>query len=214
MLTKREEFNEQLVRLRSAALWASWYYTIWIALWPTEEVVSTLNLWKGFFGPVRSALHEMMFIHLSKLFDRDWRAVSLRRLLESAKGDSNLIPHANEKQLNEIEFRLSCLENSQAWKIIKQNRDQQLAHLDANPLEKKPLIKKDFDNFREDIEWVFDQLFSMHDGSMWDSSYQAERSTWEASELLRILREEADHSAQRVSEIMRALQEGADHPLV
>ena len=33
---------------------------LWKALWPDEEVVDLLNRFRGFFGPVPQALHEMM----------------------------------------------------------------------------------------------------------------------------------------------------------
>ncbi|MBM3943799.1 MAG: hypothetical protein FJ316_13000 [SAR202 cluster bacterium] len=149
----------------------------------------------------------MTLLNLSKVFDRDKRAISFRRLIEAAKQDSNLLPFAKVGQLAEIEKSVSGRESSSAWQSIKQKRDQQLAHLDAGPLQPVPLVKGDFDRFIEGIQSVFDQLWVMHSKSVYNSGHLHSRSAWMTGEVLRVLQEEAGKVALEANHQIRAIQQ-------
>jgi len=50
-----------------------------------DEADHALNRYRGFFLPARDALLWMTFMQLSKIFERDYRTVSISVLLDTAK---------------------------------------------------------------------------------------------------------------------------------
>ena len=100
----REEFGKQIGELRKNIAEARGFYTVWLAIWPTEEAVDTLNRWIGFFGPIIKALNGMTMLQCTKMFDRDRRTVSFPNLLrEAKKGPGSLVPHLSENGLDRLE---------------------------------------------------------------------------------------------------------------
>ena len=181
----REEFARQLKELGETLFSASVKYAIWLELWPTEERVGTLNRYGGFFLPVRHALYSTMLMEFAKMFDRDQRTISLTNLLQIGKTDpENLLPHAAPVELEQMSQRLS--QNESVLESLKRKRDQQLAHLDPNPME-APLIKGEFDRFVENLQSTFNELFRMHNMSGYGWTYQQELSIRNTTEVLRIL---------------------------
>ena len=53
---------------------------------------------------------------------------------------------------------------------------------------------------------VFNQLSLGYDGSVYSWSYQANRSAWETSEILRILNEDAQARKAEADALMKALE--------
>jgi len=199
------EFKRQLDELQRQIFHAIVSYHVRLALWETPEVVDILNRYRGFFIPVRDALYGTWVMGFAKVFDRDSRTVSLKNLMKVAKEDvSNLVPKMTGKKIDELEQRLS--QHDTILRTIKRLRDQHLAHLDAAPEPKLPLIKKDVDQMIETLEDVFNQLSQGHDGSEYSWSYQTNRSAWETSEILRILSEDAQEQKARADALMRAVE--------
>jgi hypothetical protein len=189
----RDDFKRQLNQLRGVIVRGLWNYEIRKALSPPEEVtVEILNRFNRFFVPVRTAVLQIMVIQFAEAFDRDRRAISLRRLVKAAQEYQCLIPYASPGQMDAIGQRLSYLENSKVLESIKRLRDQRWAHLDADPLDRMPLPKGEFDRFVEEVIWILDQLSSIHDRSIWNWSHETERCKWDVNEIIRILRENAN----------------------
>ena len=182
----RDEFKRQLQELRDKVfLEALAYYELWQALWPSTEIVGTLNRYIGFFGPVRRALWEMMFIQLAKLFDRNPKAISLWQLLDVAKEDMSLVPHIAQEELDRMRDQLPAHENT--LQALKQLRDQQLAHLDVNPSQYKPIPKGEFDRLIDDMKGLVLQLAWAHDQWGWDWSALPHRSIQDVNDVLQVL---------------------------
>jgi len=186
----RNEFKRQLDELQRQIFYAIVSYQVRLALWETPDVVDILNRYSGFFIPVRDALYGIWVMGFAKVFDHDSRTVSLKNLMKIAKDDVfTLVPKMTEKEIDELEQRLS--QHNAILKAIKRLRDQHLAHLDAAPEPKLPLIKKDVDNMIKTLEEVFNKISQGHDGSVYAWSYQTNQSIRETSKILHILSEDA-----------------------
>ncbi|MBI4303218.1 MAG: hypothetical protein HY665_02615 [Chloroflexi bacterium] len=199
-----EEFARQLNELQREIFRAIVSYHVRLALWETPEVVDILNRYRGFFIPVRDALYGNMVMGFAKVFDRDGRTMSLKNLLKVAEKDvDKLVPNMTREKIEELEQHLS--RHDAVLETIKQLRDQHFAHLDAIPQPKLPLIKKDMDQVIKTLKNVFNQLSAGHDKSVY-SWYQANRSAWETSEILRILSEDAEARKAEADALMRAVE--------
>jgi hypothetical protein len=206
-VVNRKEFKRQLDEVQQQIFLAVVSYQVRLALWETPAVVDILNRYRGFFFPIRDALYTTMIMGFAKVFDHDSRTMSLKNLIKVAKEDvADLVPNITRKKIGELEQRLS--QHDATLEAIKRLRDQHLAHLDTTPEPKLPLIKKDIDQMIETLEHVFNQLSQGHDGSVYSWSYQAERSTWETSEILRILSEDAIKRKAEADTLMRRVDEG------
>jgi hypothetical protein len=205
----RREFARQLNQLQREIFRAIVSYQVRLALWETPEVVDILNRYRGFLIPVRDALYGSMVMGFAKVFDPDSRTMSLKNLLKVAKGNAaNLVPNMTREDIEQLEQCLS--QHDAVLKAIKRLRDQHLAHLDATPKPGLPVIRKDVDQMIETLEEVFNQLSKGHDKSVYSWSYQANRSAWETSEILRILSEDAQAQKAKADALMRAVEKDED----
>lgn len=208
----RKEFKRQLDEVQQEIFHAILSYEVRLALWETPEVVNILNRYRGFFAPVRDALYGIMVMGFAKVFDHDSRTMSLKNLIKVAKEDvAGLVPNITRERVEELEQRLS--QHDATLEAIKRLRDQHLAHLDATPEPKLPLIKKGVDQMIETLEHVFNQLSQGHDGSVYSWSYQAQRSTHETSEILRILGKDAQARKAEADAFMKAVEEEQNNTL-
>jgi len=201
----RNEFKKQLDELQRQIFRAIVSYQVRLALWETPGIVDILNRYRDFFIPVRDALYGTMFMGFARVFDHNSRTVSLKNLMKVAKEDvAGLVPNMTRKKIDDLEQRLS--QHDAILKAIKRLRDQHLAHLDATPKPNLPLIKKDVDQMIKTLEDVFNQLSQGHDGSGYSWSYQAKLSSWQTSEILRILSEDAQARKATADALMRAVE--------
>ena len=67
------EFKRRLDRLGSEISRGLVYYSVWEALWPTEETVRIIDRLRNFVSPVRAALFETVLLRFSKVMDTDKR---------------------------------------------------------------------------------------------------------------------------------------------
>lgn len=202
---KREEFTRQLEELKRQISLAIFSYEIFLAVSPTSEVVNILNRYRGFFHPVRNALYETVVMGFAKVFDNDTRTMSLKNLMKVAKEDFEaMLPNMTNEKAEELEQRLS--QHDAVLTVIKRLRDHHFAHLDATPEPKPPLIKREIDQLSKTLKDVFNQLSQGHGGLSSSWEYQAERSAWETSEILRILAEDAQAQKAKADALMKALE--------
>ena len=201
----RNEFARQLNELQREIFRAIISYEVRLALWETPEVVDILNRYRGFFVPVRDALHGTMVIGFAKVFDKDTRTMSLKNLLKVASEDAGeLVPNMMRRDIEQLEERLS--QHDAALEAIKRLRHQHLVHRDAKPEPQLPLIKKDVDQMIETLKDVFNELSRGHGKSEYSWSYQTKRSARETSEILRILSEDAQARKAEADSLMRAVE--------
>jgi hypothetical protein len=120
----RQEFSRQLKELQKQIFYAVLSYNVYIALLPTEEVVSILDRHRGFFTPVRNALYDTMITGFAKVFDRDRRTMSLVNLLREAEDSTvDLVPHLSISDIRAMESQLSPIFYSLAEKSGVLNGD-------------------------------------------------------------------------------------------
>ena len=108
------------------------------------------------------------------------------------------------EQIRGLEDKIALHEDT--LDSIKRLRNQHLAHLDANPQPKLPLIKKDLDQLIECLKEVFNRLSSGHRGSEYSWSFQERRSAWETQEILRILQDDAARSKEEADALLNQLE--------
>ena len=106
------EFARQVGELSKQISQASLAYTVALALWPTPEVVDTMNRWLHFFSPAREACHVAFVMGFAKVADEDSRTMSLTNLIRLAKEDpSQLVPNLSYSDLEEMEDQIASHAN-------------------------------------------------------------------------------------------------------
>jgi len=165
------EFTKCLEQLREVIARGSAYWAVSKKLryreeekvsWSLEEQNKILGEFHGFFTPVALAVLDMAFLELNKVFDADSRTASLLNLLRAARQDASLVPGRPSAEVDAVlrEFRQS----ERILKVLKRRRDQQLAHVDANPAPVDPLLVKEFDRLLENVRSAFSWLSTAHYG--------------------------------------------------
>ena len=203
------EFRKRLDQLQKVITRGLYYNAVWTNLhfhdqgkvpWSLEEQNQVLGRFKGFFTPVRFALLDMALIEFNKVFDTDSKAASLWNLLGAARRDTSLVPGHTSAEVNAVRGQFQ--QSKKVLTALKRRRDQQLAHVDANPAPVDPILKKDFDDLVERVVWAFNWLSTAHDGRViiWDSSVQeVEQHT---TDVLDALREEMERKQKEHQEEM------------
>lgn len=168
-----KEFKHQLDKLREVILSGLAFYTVWSTLslydpadtkWSIDEQNQVLGRWRGFFTPAGLALQRMAFIELAKVFDDDSKTASLRTLLNEARREPSLVPHATSGDLAAISAKLRHGKATLA--ALKKLRNQRLAHADQNPDPVPPPTVKTIEGLAEDIKDAFNRLSAAHDRSI------------------------------------------------
>lgn len=190
------EFRKRLDQLREVIARGLAYYAVWKKLslhdaskvsWSLEDQNSLFGRFRGFFTPVGFALDDMALIEFVKVFDTDRRTASLTNLLRAARQDTTLIPHASAGDMDKLSAQLR--ESKRLLTALKRKRDQQLVHIDVDPLPVDPIRTTELDKLVEALKSAFNSLSTAHDGQF---------LSWEAS-----LRQIDDHTIA----ILRILQE-------
>ncbi len=193
---ENREYSRRLNELQKQIFHAILSYDVYMALWPTEKAVHTLNLYGGLFIPVRNALYQSMFMGFSRVLDRSKGTISLINLLRATKTHHpkftpNLTIIEIEEMINQI------LRHNGVLTKIKNLRDQQLAHLDAKLKSSSPPTIGEINSLIETLDQVFNKLSYGHDKSKYSWSFQQNRSKEDTAKVLHTLKEER---AKRIAE--------------
>jgi hypothetical protein len=178
--------------------------------WSLEEHTQVLDRFQGFFGPVGFALRHMAFIEFNKVFDADPKAVSLWNLLGAARRDTSLVSGRTSAEVDSVsrQFRQS----RKMLTALKRMRDQQLAHVDANPAPVDSILKKDFDHLVEHVVTAFNWLSTAHDGRVINWDYSVQKVERHTTDVLAILREEMERKQkEHREEMVRIVLEEIQH---
>lgn len=190
----REEFRKQLGQLRESLNRGLSYYAVWKGLrlreessarWSLEDQNKVLGQFRGFFTPVVFAFLDMALMQFAKIFDTHARTASLTNLLAAARRDASLVPHASASDLSKISRQVK--QSDRLLKTLKQKRDQDLAHVDANPAPVRPLLTRDFDKLVDWVNSAFETLSVGHDQNVFSSGYLVETSAQHTAAVLDIL---------------------------
>jgi hypothetical protein len=165
------EFRKRLEQLREVIARGSAYWAVSKKLryheegkvsWSLEEQNKIFGEFQGFLTPVALAVLDMAFLELNKVFDADPRTASLLNLLRAARQDAGLVSGRTAEDVGAVSSQLR--QSERILKVLKRRRDQQLAHVDANPAPVDPLLVKEFDRLLEDVRSAFSWLSTAHYG--------------------------------------------------
>ena len=210
----RAEFRKRLGQLQEVITRGLTYYAVWKNLrlhdegkvsWSLEEQNQLLGRFRGFFTPVGFALLDMTLMQFAKVFDRKRRTASLWNLLQAARQDTSLVPGRTPADVDEVLRQFQESEEIRAR--LERMRNQQLAHVDANPAPVDRLLTAEFDGLVEHVESAFNWLSRAHDGRLfsWEQSLRdVERHT---TDVLGILREEMERNEREHQEEMRLVRQ-------
>ena len=191
------EFRKRLGQLQEVIMRGLAYYAVWSRLrlhdqgrvsWSIEEQNELLGRWRGFFTPVSLALMDMALMQFAKAFDTDSRTASLPVLLSAAKQDGRLIPRGAPPELAAVSAKVQ--RSSATLATLKQLRNQQLAHVDANPGWISPLKSQKIESLAEDVKSAFNFLSTAHDGRFFSWNPLLRQTDEQTTEILRVLLEE------------------------
>ena len=210
------EFGKRLDQLREAMTRGLAYYAVWKALrlpdkgrvhLSLEEQNVVLGRFRGFFSPVGFALLDMALIQFAKMFDTNQRTVSLTNLLRAAQRDSSLVPHVSPADLREISREIK--RSRSLRDSLKRRRDQQLAHLDANPAPVDPLLTREFDKLAECVKSAFNTLSTGHDHNFFSLESLERTSEQDTAEVLDVLFKDIGRKQQEYEDKMVSI--GVEH---
>lgn len=194
MQNTTQSFKNDLIKLHDVLFAAFALWAVWNAVrlhdpskieWSIDQGNQVLGRWNGFFTPVGRALHHLVIVEIAKMFDHDSRAVSLTNLLDRARNDASLVPHAQPNDLADISLRLQNVSPTIA--TIRQLRNQWFAHADAQPATLQSLPSQDVDSLIEDVKVVFNTLSRAHDGNVYSWASALEKCARDTSSILRVL---------------------------
>jgi len=194
---RHNEFRQRLDRLQQVLTRGLAYYTVWKNLrlhdpskvsWSLEEQNEVLGRFRGFITPVTLALLDMTLMEFAKVFDKDPKTASLTNLLAAARQDTTLIPRASAGDVNEISAQLRQSKRIRAE--LKRMRDQQLAHVDIEPLPVGPIQNTELDKLVDDVKSAFNSLSTAHDGRVVSWEYSLQTADRDTTEVLRVFIEE------------------------
>jgi len=194
---RHDQFGQRLDQLQQALSRGLAYYTVWKNLrlhdptkvsWSLEEQNEVLGRFRGFFTPVSLALLDMTLMEFAKVFDKDPKTASLTSLLEAARDDTTLIPHASIGDVDKVSAQLG--QSERILTGLKRMRDQQLAHIYVKPVAVGPIRNTEFDKLVEDVKSAFNFLSTAHDGRAVSWEYGLQTTDRHTTEILRLLVEE------------------------
>jgi hypothetical protein len=197
-----EEFKRELDELRKIIWDGVACYWAWRGLQAEDkESLTALNQYPAFFHPARVCLRNMALLQFAKVFDRDYRAVSLRNLLAKAKSDrQNLTPCATEGELDQIDTHID--KNEALLNSLKSLRDQRIAHHDAiRSIDGREPRQGEVQKLMEEIVSMFNALSRGHDGRVTSVITLKSQVVRHTSGVVRIMREEMERDNQRLRDM-------------
>ena len=187
------DFKRRLDRLGSEISRGLVYYSVWEAMWPTEDTVRIIDRLRNFAVPVRGALFETLLLRFSKVMSGDDDLSGLPEMMRSAVDNRDaLAPHATERELAEMSEQLG--QQERALDALLRAKEQHIHQLGGNPFDDATLRKGDVDNFVKSVQQIFNRLYSAHDDNRYIWSQQAQRSAITTAQLLEFLESEMESS--------------------
>jgi len=194
------EFKRQLVELRKIIADGIAYFSAWRGLRVgDEDSAQALNRYRGLFLPAQIALQSQTLMQFAKVFDKHPKAISLRNLLTVANENrQSLIPHATEKDLQDIEQKIDNSESllRRLWRY----RSTRLAHHDAIVAGDTSLPYGEVNKLVDEVKSMYNLLTKGHDRSFTSFEQLARDAERHTSEVVRIMREERDRATQKINE--------------
>jgi hypothetical protein len=141
----------------------------------------------------------MALLQFAKIFDRDYRTVSLRNLLSTARSNPTLfVPYAKKDDLQNLEKQIDS--NEKVLEHIKSYRDQRLAHYDQKILKKTSMTFGQFSNLVSDVKDMYVSLNKWHEQVIPSFDFMSRETERHTSDVKRIMCEERDRARLKLLE--------------
>ena len=174
-MTEWSRFRDHLTQLRKTVFDGVSYFIVWQAL--TVEYEGSLvipmdheDFWwrcRGFPAPTRNALLASALMQFAKAYDTHKRAVSLRRLLNTALAKpEDFTPYATASDLRDILDKIGS--NTELLRRLKLQRNQRLAHIAADLVEDIVLPPEEVQVLAEETKSIYNSLWFSHEGKQDD----------------------------------------------
>ena len=188
-----DEYKKRLDRLGAEVSRGLVYYSVWEALYPTDDTVRIIDRLRNFAAPVRGALFETVLLRFSRVMVRDNEFPNLPEMLQAAIDDrESLAPHATDRELAEMSEQAG--QQELALEALLRVKEQHIQQLGGNPFDDATLRKGDVENFVKSVQQIFNRLYTAHDDNRYIWSPQAQRSSITTMQLLEFLESEMNES--------------------
>ena len=155
------DFKRRLDRMGAEISRGLVYYSVWEALWPTDDTVRIIDRLRNFVSPVRGALFETVLLRFSRVMRGDGESPGLPSMLQAAIDDPDaLAPHATARELVDMSEQLE--QQERALESLLRSKDQHIAQLGGNPFDDATLRKGDVENFVKSVQQIFNRLYTAH----------------------------------------------------
>ena len=167
-----------------------------------KETQGVLDTYRGFFVPVRAALHNGMLLEVAKALDKDSRAASLPNLLKAAEESPGLAPDVDIRDTQEwIGDKRGLIKDLEAL------RNKRIAHFDVPAELPGGLTYGDFKDLLKELRehWMALHLAFHEAAAFMDLPTRETQQDTEAlrQTLLRVRRE----THRRSEDVLRAVDQ-------
>jgi hypothetical protein len=146
--------KHNLEELAKQLLDASIYFDIWEKIWPTPQIVDTINEYRGFFLPASQAILDQFFIKICNVLSNDQRAPSFYKVFKILDENLNLVPTINVKSL-----RIRLKQHNKTIIKINNYRKTRAAHWDIDAtVEKMPVLYGEVKKMLKELQDVYNEI--------------------------------------------------------
>jgi hypothetical protein len=198
---EKTEFLALLEEVRKQLLDASTIFDIWVQLWPTEQIITTINQYKGFFQPIRKVLFEQFSIKMCNVISTDTRLPSFQKIFKILDTQPDFTPTLNVRTL-----RKHLRQNNKIITAIEKYRNTKAAHWDLTPqkAEQPPILFGECKHLLVVLQNIYNEIYGDITKGEWSFEYVEHN---EASNVLLHLSEAAEIHKKRIEELMSKLDE-------
>ena len=168
------KFEYLLDELRKQILEANIHFGICEDLWPTQQRVKTINRYRGYFIPARSAHFNQFTIKISEIFSNRLTAPSLYNIFKMLKINPTLAPGIEVPRMAK-----KLRQHKKTKEAIIEYRNRSAAHYDVTmrligeistnkeSVKRKPILFGDTTNMLNDIQEIFNDISGAHSRNLW-----------------------------------------------
>jgi hypothetical protein len=180
---RRESIVLLLESIKKQLLAAQAAFDIWEQLWPTQDQVSILNAYRGFFVPARDAFLDRFFIRVSNVIGNDIRSPSFYLLFRLISEDNT-----NPQNIDIFSLRRKLRKHKRLVNRILVHRHTVVAHADIKKADRRSIVQYgEAKSLLVDLQEIFNHINSIYNaGNIWHFHYQQHK---DASRLLADLKE-------------------------
>ncbi|NQW22911.1 MAG: hypothetical protein HQ475_05640 [SAR202 cluster bacterium] len=143
-------------RVRIELLYARLSFSTWLDLWPeSEDIVTMLNAYKGFFAISRAALIDHCFIKIGNVTDsKHKKAPSFYNLFQMLENPN---PNADGFDIEGCRQKLKA--QREVERKVRRYRDKKAAHSEINATP-EPVHIEEMRTLLDNLEMVFHDIYS------------------------------------------------------